>query len=314
MESDIKKNAFDTVVELLFGGFESKQISEELKKQNIEPNSKRWIGKKIAGLKKEYGATTSFELGSKMMNYRWIQKLDTFINMALRDGREEGYSEGFDAAKTIYRKKGRCQGAIWTTIILTILFTLFTVFVTYGQDEINDDFWYISGTFDPNQSFGWIDNPRTKTESFGFDYDVEAGVRYNHFGVYLTYGAFQEINYQNYAAGVDYYVNWIEDVEAFLYNPFNGKRKQVIHGISLSVGINYGVVMRADYEGRWGAMNAGAIRAITTVWILEDVGIVFKLQGQQRPDLPELKSGVILEGSWGIIYKFDRKPIINRFQ
>lgn len=45
-----------------------------------------------------------------MMNYRWIQKLDTFINMALRDGREEGYSEGFDAAKTIYRKKEDVRG------------------------------------------------------------------------------------------------------------------------------------------------------------------------------------------------------------
>ena len=84
------------------------------------------------------------------------------------------------------------------SLILAFLFSL----SVWGQD-----YAYVKGSFDPNQALLIIDNPRQKEDVRGLDYDIEVGVRDRKFGVYLFAGAFQEIEYQNYGYGVDFYPN-----------------------------------------------------------------------------------------------------------
>ena len=145
---------------------------------------------------------------------------------------------------------------------------------------------YVYGGFsvDPNQAIGIIDNPRTEVETLGFDWDLELGVRYHHFGVYAFYGAFQEINYQNYGAGADYFFNW------FVFDT--------------SIGFNHGVILRKDGNGNWGGVNASALRGQIIYW-LGDIGFGGVAQLQQRPDLPKQFS--IVEGSIRIVIKIDQK-------
>ena len=180
--------------------------------------------------------------------------------------------------------------------LTTIFFVLILMKATILTAQIKEDSWGVSLMVDPNQMIGIVDNPRTETESFGFDYDLEAWVRYSHFGIYVYYGSFQEINYQNYGAGVDYYVNWFKQ-----------------SGIDLSLGINNGIIMRMDADGNWGALIAQAARAKTTIWITKNIGGELRLQAQRRPDLPKVKNGTILEGAIGIVIRFHRQPMRNRF-
>ena len=152
------------------------------------------------------------------------------------------------------------------------------------------DYKYVRLQADVNNAFGIIDNPRTNPEVLGFDFDIEVGARDRSIGVYITYGRFDKQDYQNYAAGVDYYVNWLED-----YN------------VSLSAGLNYGRVMRKitrcgtyDRQSVWSGSGAIALRTNATIKIYKGLGVTTTLQYQQRPEL----SKFIFEGAAGLEISF----------
>lgn len=142
------------------------------------------------------------------------------------------------------------------------------------------DYVYLSPSFDANKAFGIKDNPRTETDHRGLDFDLEAGIRDNHVGVFIYYGQFAAMDYKNYGLGVDYYVV-----------PTNK--------LHLSLGAYYSVIIR---NGNESATSYISPRAITTVWLGNTIGLLAKLQYQGRPDLDKR----IFEGAIGIIIKFDR--------
>lgn len=107
--------------------------------------------------------------------------------------------------------------------ILVICYTLVTA------TSLAQDYAYARVTVDPNNLLGIVNNPRTQEQTNGLDFDIEVGARDRHVGVYVTYGRFENIGYQNYAAGVDYYVNWVPELD-------------------MSLGINYGVVLRKQEQ------------------------------------------------------------------
>jgi len=173
----------------------------------------------------------------------------------------------------------------WIVIaICSFLVTESVTAQTFGYGNHAKDYVYLKASFDPNNAFGITDNPRTEVQSTGFDYDIELGARYKTVGVYVFYGSFQEINYYNYGAGVDLYVN-------------------IFNKVDTSLGANMGVIGR-KYGDDWGASFAPAVRAITTIWIVDDLGIVLTAQGQNRPDI---NKNLIFEGSIGLMLKIDRK-------
>lgn len=59
---------------------------------------------------------------------------------------------------------------------------------------------YTTFSFDVNKLLNLKDNPRTKTDWKGLDYDFEIGVIDENVGVYLFYGQFPRGFYSNYGA------------------------------------------------------------------------------------------------------------------
>ncbi len=172
-------------------------------------------------------------------------------------------------------------------ILYWILIGLFSLLITneltaqtFGYGNQTKDYVYFKATFDPNNAFGIIDNPRTVIESYGFDYDIELGARYKAVGAYIFYGSFQEINYFNYGAGVDVYFSIFENIDT-------------------SLGGNLGIIAR-KYGDHWGGHLAPALRAITTIWFIDNVGLTLTAQLQNRPDIDKL---AIFEGNIGLIIK-----------
>lgn len=160
------------------------------------------------------------------------------------------------------------------------------IMLNVSEGFAQDDYIYAKGTFDPSNAFGIIDNPRTKVESIGFDYDVEFGFRHLWLGGHAFFGAFPEINYKNYGAGIDFYPDWFNET------------------FDLSVGIYSGVILRKGYgynnEDVWGTFIAPGLRGITTVWIFDNVGLTATAQLQHRPDIGKL---AIFDGHFGIIIR-----------
>lgn len=171
------------------------------------------------------------------------------------------------------------------------IFLSLTLMLTTMVSAQNPDYWYLNGSFDVNKAFDLKDNKRTVDDKHGLDFDFEAGARDRHFGVFMFYGRFDEMGWQNYGAGVDYYVDWFRD-----YN------------IELSVGIAYGVIILEDdirtKEKRRHSFNGNTIRGVMTYWITNNIGLTGRFQYLNRGDLPN-KDG-ILEGSVGITLKFNR--------
>ena len=190
-------------------------------------------------------------------------------------------------------------------LIYAMLISSVAISQNYGQRWSEKDpphYFYINGSFDPNMAFGIKDNPDTiEFDDRGFDYDIEAGVRVKHFGVYIFYGKFNEMSYQNYGAGVDYYFQILKDSNIGFYNPFNGYRVKIIHGIDLSIGVAYGGIIRNTNDNSMG----NEIRSIATIWIGENIGLTMRFQLVQAGDLPN--KDFRKEGSIGFTYKFDRK-------
>ena len=158
------------------------------------------------------------------------------------------------------------------------------------------DYFYLSATFDANKAFGLKDNPRTDHDNRGFDYDLEFGFRKDFGAVYTFYGAFNEIDYQIYGAGVDLYIQPLRNSKMNIGNTL------IYDGIEFSIGAYYSEVIRSNRYDQHGSFTAWFNpRAKILIWrgnfALEFVG---KLQN--RPELGKY----IGEGSIGLTYKFDR--------
>ncbi len=160
----------------------------------------------------------------------------------------------------------------------TLFFLLFTVVATAQE------YAYFNVSLDVNNAIRIKDNPRTTAQVDGFDFDVEAGARSGLVGIYVNYGRFYEAKYQNYGAGLDLYLDIVENLDT-------------------SIGIGYGAIMKQDTYYVWGAFTAANARVVTTYNITKTFGVSLRLQLQQRPDIDVFS---ILEGSIGITYKINR--------
>ena len=174
--------------------------------------------------------------------------------------------------------------------LLTLL--LFLPIPVIGQSF--DHFVYADFSADPNKIFGVIDNPHTEVDHRGLDFDLEAGVVVDKIGAYIFYGRFENADYQNYGAGLDYH--------------FLGRSR-----VDLAVGAGLSRIVRklpagAYYEREeWADVGSIAnyhIRTTAVFWILEDLGLSGRFQYQKRDDV-EVHG--VFEGAVGIRYKLDRR-------
>ena len=174
-----------------------------------------------------------------------------------------------------------------TILLFALVITTMAFSQNYGtkwSEKDQQDYVYFNGSFDLNMALGLKDNKDTaEFDDRGLDLDLELGARHKHVGVYIFYGMFDAIEYQNYGGGVDYYVYWFSD-----YN------------FDLSLGASYGVVIR-DNNFTFGGSH---VRAMTTFWITKNIGATAKFQLTQAGDLPN--KAFRKEGSIGITFKFNR--------
>lgn len=166
---------------------------------------------------------------------------------------------------------------------------LMMTFSAQSQSDL-DDYLYLKATMDPNNAFGIIDNPRTKTESLGLDYDIEAGARWKNTSVYLFYGAFNAIEYKNYGFGVDFHFNWLRD-----------------QNIDMTLGaIPAAFVLRkygTEDDNSYKCSFAPAVRGTMTWWFTDLLGATGTAQLQNRPDIDKF---AIFEGHLGLVIRFHR--------
>lgn len=158
-------------------------------------------------------------------------------------------------------------------------------FAAYSQSDA-----YVDLSMDPNKLFQVIDNPRTKTNHTGLDFDFEIGARSRELGLYIFYGRFENATYQNYGAGLDWYLA-------------KGTRYDIAIGAAVSN------VMRKQYFGinnnkHWGTYLGWSTRLKGVLWVFPQFGISGRFQYQRRPDI---NVHGILEGSIGLTFKFAQK-------
>lgn len=179
------------------------------------------------------------------------------------------------------------------TILLVVLtYTTLTYQNRLVWDKKDDaDYFYTSLTFDANMAFGIKDNKNTIKKDRGFDWDLELGAREKNFGVYLFYGRFDKFNYQNYGAGVDYYLQTWRNHKFLIFD-----------GVEYSAGIYYSEVLRQDYDGNWGSFTSWVSpRGRALFWYKNfALGLTYKWQG--RVDIGKR----VHEGGIELLYKFDR--------
>lgn len=178
---------------------------------------------------------------------------------------------------------------LFATIIVMITTSLFSQnYNTKWSEPDPSHYFYLNGSFDVNMAFGLKDSQRTRNfNDRGFDWDLEGGIRVDHVGIFAYYGRFNEMNYKNYGAGVDYYVNWLSGIN-----------------VDLSVGGSYSPAKQRDALGRWEGVGMISFRGVVTWWVLDNVGLTGRATIQERSDVSD---GWIFEGSVGITIKQNRK-------
>lgn len=150
---------------------------------------------------------------------------------------------------------------------------------------IGQQYAFANANFDPNKAFHFMDNPRTETDHTGLDFNLETGIEAGNVKVFIYYGRFQTMGYQEYGMGADYIFHLYDNLD-------------------LTTGLAYGSILRmAEYyeEPTWMNMLAWNARTKLIYW-LGNFGINGSLQFQQRPDI---ESYGIIEGSMGIMFRVE---------
>jgi len=151
-----------------------------------------------------------------------------------------------------------------------------TELASYKYHDNPNGHWYVSGAFDVNNAFNFTNST---VEPKGIDFDVELGVRSRKIAYYVFYGEYDEINYRNFGAGVDYFVFERGNLDASL-----GVN---VGGIDITRPISGRVVTYFAYAGR-----------IKTIYnITNSIGVFAVGQFQNRYDR-EIKG--IVEGMIGL--------------
>jgi hypothetical protein len=159
--------------------------------------------------------------------------------------------------------------------------------LSYGQ--VKNSYVNIDVSLDPNKAFQIIDNPRTINDHKGLDFDVELGANEGKTYVYLFYGRFNRMDYQNYGFGVDQFLLITDNFE-------------------WKAGAGISVIMRKQLFGQqleregWGAALGYHFRTVGDLKINKHVSLTARLQYQRRPDI---NIGIV-EGAVGIAFRFYR--------
>lgn len=162
---------------------------------------------------------------------------------------------------------------------------LILIFPLLATAQLPDRHVYLNASFDPNKAFNIIDNPRTKIDHTGLDFDLELGIEDRNWKMFIYYGRFQKIGYQSYGAGVSYVFQFTDHLD-------------------FTTGLAYGFIMRkATYyeEPTWMSMLGWNARATLIYWF-GNLGATAKLQFQQRQDIATYG---ILEGTVGLVYQIE---------
>jgi len=177
-----------------------------------------------------------------------------------------------------------------------LIIALLSQFIAKSQHTMHWDkvdppkYAYGNISIDANKIFRFNNNPRTEIQNKGIDFDVEIGARDGHVAVFIYYGRFDPIKYQNYGIGLDYFIHYLRD-----------------SGIEFSIGGAYGSILRklptgSEGESGWANFLGYSARAKTVYWILDNVAVELKFQYQQRNDIAVAG---IYEGTVGVILKFN---------
>ena len=139
---------------------------------------------------------------------------------------------------------------------------------------------YVNVSVDANKLLHLKENSRTVNDIYGLDYDIEIGARENNFGVFAFYGRFNEAGFVNYGAGVDYYID-------------------IINNVSTSIGVAYSPTKQRDFRDKWEGVGMYSARAVTTFW-LKNFGLSLRANLQNRTDVSK---GYIFEGAIGLSFR-----------
>ena len=144
--------------------------------------------------------------------------------------------------------------------------------------------FYVDMGIDPNKVFGIMDNPRTEEDHMGFDFDVELGMIAEPVGAFVFYGRFQAAEYQNFGAGLNYYL-----LRTGYYD--------IALGSAASVILKKQTASQSLKSRHWNSFFSWDVRLTGIVWVFPEVGLSAKLQYQRRPDI---EIAGIIEGKVGI--------------
>jgi len=165
---------------------------------------------------------------------------------------------------------------------LIILALIFIASITLLNAQSN--YAYLDASFDGNKALGVVDNPRTKVDTRGLDWDLELGAVDDNIGVYVFYGQYYKINYQNYGVGIDYHL---------LSRPSS---------LDLSGGIYYSNIIREDSNGSKGNFIAWVSPRLRATFWIKNIGLNLTMKGQNRPELGK----TVWELAGGLTFKLNR--------
>jgi hypothetical protein len=172
--------------------------------------------------------------------------------------------------------------------LLLILATLVTVNAFSQQNFLFtdyrdiDEYYYGEVSFDVNDKFRILNNTE---EVPGLDYDIEVGVRDQKFAFFVFYGEYPANNYENFGAGLEY----------FLYD--KGM-------FSVSSGVQLGGSYIQEKNSNKGDLDyLYGLRLKGMLNLNSSVSVFTRFQLQQRMDfagyniylLPELNVGLLLK-------------------
>lgn len=166
--------------------------------------------------------------------------------------------------------------------VLTTLIILISI-----QINAQEQYWYASLGFDPNQSFNIIDNPRMEDDVKGLDWNLEAGRRDGSTGFYISYGEFKAGGFKNYKVGVNYYIDIINNLETSIGGGIGAYKKRFMTGLNFE-------------REAWENVGWYHLRARIVWFITDHIGLGAKAQLQHRT---LVKGNHVVEGYISLVFK-----------